>query len=403
MERIALFGGVFDPIHNGHVAAAKLVAEKLHPQELILIPSGNPPHKRTRRVSNAEDRFQMTALAAKKYGFSVSRYEIDKQGFSYTVDTLLHFRQAYGQDTELLFLIGSDNIEQVKTWYQHEEIPRLATIVVVARPGYDISLAKRVFPDCYCLTGEGIDLSSTAVRDAAREGEDFSPLVCDEVCQYIMEHRLYGRTVDAQAFVKSRIGEKRMRHTLGVCDTAKRLAAQYGADIDKAYLAALLHDCAKEMPLEELLKFCKECDIIPDHIQAGQTALLHAVVGEEMAYRKLGIDDNEILHAIRYHTTGCADMPLLTKIIYLADCIEPGREYEGIDRVRKTAEKKGLEEACLLSLEENILFLIRSGKLIHPDTLMARNDLLEKGRRIDDERKAGTDRENAGCEEGQGH
>lgn len=383
MERIALFGGVFDPIHNGHIAAAKLVAKNLHPKELILIPSGNPPHKRARRVSDAEDRFQMTALAAKRYGFSVSRYEIDKQDFSYTVDTLLHFRQTYGQDTELLFLIGSDNIGQVKTWYRHEEIPRLATIVVVARPGYDISLAKRVFPDCYCVTGEGIDLSSTAVRDASRAGEDVSHLVCDEVYHYIMEHHLYGRPADPETFVKSRIGQRRMRHTLGVCDTAKCLATQYGADVDKAYLAALLHDCAKEMPLEEMLKFCKEYDIIPDHIQAGQTALLHAIVGEEIAYREMGIDDNEILHAIRYHTTGCVDMPLLTKIIYLADCIEPGREYEGVGRLRAAAAK-GLNEACLLSLEENILFLIRSGKLIHPDTVMARNDLIEKERRIDD-------------------
>ncbi len=379
MKRIALYGGVFDPVHPGHIAVMEQILSELHPEELVVIPCGNPPHKKGRRISDGHHRAEMLRMAVKSFlNVTVSDYEISKTETSYTVHTLEHFRKEYGNDTELIWVIGADNVQPFFTWYQPKRILELANIAVLSRPGFDRQKAKTAFPDCYIIGQRQVDISSTEIRERIRTGKPITGLVPHGVEDYIKKHDLYPPTItitQAEQLVNDRLREHRRVHAFGVRDEAVRLARRFGADEEKAALAALLHDITKQIPLEEQLTLCRQYHITPDALQRESTALLHGVTAEAVAFYELGIDDNEILSAIRYHTTGCAGMNLLMKIIYLADCIEPNRElYPGLKQIRAWSEID-LDKAVLMSMERGLAHLQESGKPIHPDTLSAIENL----------------------------
>lgn len=379
MKRIALYGGVFDPVHMGHVAVMEQILSELHPDELVVIPCGNPPHKKGRRISYGNHRAEMLRIATASLNkVTISDYEISKKETSYTVHTLEFFRKQYGQDTELIWVIGADNIRPFFTWYRPEQILELASIAVLSRPGFDRKEAEQAFPDCYVIGERQVDISSTEIRENCKTGKSITGLVPPGVEDYLKRHFLYPTPItiaQAEQLVKRKLREHRCLHTFGVREEAVRLAKRFKADEKKATLAALLHDITKQQPLEEQLALCQKYHIFPDTMQKQNTALLHSITAEAVAFYELGIDDNEILSAIRYHTTGCVDMNLLMKIIYLADCIEPNREpYPGLDKIRVMAQKN-LDQAVLMSMERGLVHLKETGKPIHPDTLSAIKDL----------------------------
>ncbi|MDO5397276.1 MAG: bis(5'-nucleosyl)-tetraphosphatase (symmetrical) YqeK [bacterium] len=175
--------------------------------------------------------------------------------------------------------------------------------------------------------------------------------------------------------LKSVLKPKRYIHSLGVCDTAVKLAKQFGVDKEKAYLAGLLHDCAKCFEHEKQLELCKEYGIELSGITLECPAVIHAPLGAAVARAEYGIDDEEILQSIALHTTGGCNMTKLDKIIYIADMIEPSRDYKGVDGLRKEAGKD-LDSAMLTALQSTLKFNIKKGSIIHPDTIDAWNDLL---------------------------
>lgn len=177
--------------------------------------------------------------------------------------------------------------------------------------------------------------------------------------------------------VKDYLTPNRYEHSLGVVEAATRLAEEYQIDIHKAKIAALVHDCAKGMDGEQLLKIAIQNNLKVDDIVKTQQELLHGPVGSIVAQKDLGIDDPEILRAIEFHTTGKINMTKLEKIIYLADYIEPGRNFPGVDELRKKA-KRDLEEALLQAFDNTIQYVIKKHNLIHPNTIEARNDILRK-------------------------
>ena len=179
---------------------------------------------------------------------------------------------------------------------------------------------------------------------------------------------------DAEKYVKSRLSEKRFRHTMGVVETAETLAKRYGADVDQARLAALLHDVTKEYDYQKQLKTCTEWRIILDEVTYSESALLHAVTGAELARRMFGAGD-AVCRAIRSHTTGAAEMTILDKIICLADYIEPNRVFPGVDHLR-TLSAESLDRALLEAIDGTIVHTIQMKKIVHPDSLLARNALL---------------------------
>ncbi|KXG77040.1 bis(5'-nucleosyl)-tetraphosphatase (symmetrical) YqeK [Thermotalea metallivorans] len=175
--------------------------------------------------------------------------------------------------------------------------------------------------------------------------------------------------------LKERLRESRYVHSLGVQKTAVELAKRYHAPVEKASIAGLVHDCAKGYNKAELLNYAAQFGIILDNVTRKQEELLHAVVGAELAKREFQIEDEEILNAIRFHTTGRANMTLLDKIIYLADYIEPNRKFQGVEALRQQA-LSDLDKATFMAVNQTIAYIIFQNKLIHHDTISARNSLL---------------------------
>lgn len=173
------------------------------------------------------------------------------------------------------------------------------------------------------------------------------------------------------------IGNKRLGHSLRVMKEAEKLAKYYGVDVEKTSIAGLLHDCGRYEDKSYLLKKAAEFDIILDEIYTKNDNLLHAHLGVEIARTEYDISDLDILNAIRYHTTGREDMSLLEKIVYMADYIEPGRKFEGLDRVRNLCyENKDIDKALILAIDNTIIYILNNKAIIHEDTIRARNFLL---------------------------
>ncbi|MGM7721047.1 bis(5'-nucleosyl)-tetraphosphatase (symmetrical) YqeK [Metabacillus sp. Hm71] len=183
----------------------------------------------------------------------------------------------------------------------------------------------------------------------------------------------------ALKIVAEQITEHRYNHTLGVMETAIQLSHQYGADVKKAEIAAIFHDYAKFRPKDELKQIIIE-QRMPQQLLVHNSELWHAPVGAFLVEKEVGITDQEVLSAIKYHTSGRPDMTLLEKIIYVADYIEPGRHFPGVDEVRALA-KSNLDQALLQSLQNTIMFLLKKNQAIYPDTIQTYNSLVLKGGR----------------------
>ena len=180
--------------------------------------------------------------------------------------------------------------------------------------------------------------------------------------------------------LKGLISEDRLEHVLAVKNEAVRLAKRFGVDVEKARWAGLLHDCAKGLSNNNLLQKAKEFGIVISDVYKDEPALLHAPVGAEIAKREFGIEDEEILKAIKVHTLGSSKMSTLDKVVFLADHIEPNRECETIDLLRKHIKKdtKGrtLNDAVRTACEDTIRYHLDLGETIHPQTIKTRNSLL---------------------------
>ncbi|NLY67616.1 MAG: HD domain-containing protein [Tissierellia bacterium] len=175
--------------------------------------------------------------------------------------------------------------------------------------------------------------------------------------------------------LKEDIGIKRYEHSLRVMETSIELAKRYNSSIEKAAVAGLLHDCGKLKGETNLLKVCSDFGIILDGMTKINSELIHSVLGAAIAEKEYGIKDEEVLKAIKYHTTGRENMSLLEKIVYIADLIEPGRSFEGVDKLRKLA-LEDLDRCLIYSLDNTLKFLIENKKIIHIDSIKARNYLL---------------------------
>ena len=175
-----------------------------------------------------------------------------------------------------------------------------------------------------------------------------------------------------KAILQKRLNEKRYYHSLCVADEAKRLAEKYGGDQDKAYLAGLLHDITKNAPDEEHLQIFKEFGIILNDIEKNAKKLWHAMSGAEYVKNILGINDPEIIDAIRYHTTAKADMSLLAEILYLADFTSKDRDYEDVDVIRAYVDES-LCKAFVYALQYSICDLVNNKRAVHIDTINAFN------------------------------
>lgn len=390
MRQIGLMGGSFNPIHLAHVHLAREALSGGYVDEVIFLPTGNPPHKGA-ELAGRQERYEMTCLAvAGEARMSVSREEIDREGVIYTVDTLraLHARMP---DAQFVYLIGADTLLLLPTWRSIETVITLCGFLVCMRPGEDDAKAREAASlwrargaQVAFMNAARMDISSTDIRRRLREGLPVKGMLDARVERYIRERGLYGTqgtdgTVGMKREkimykLKKELDAQRYTHTLGVEETARQMALLFGEDPQKAALAGLLHDCAKCMTLTQMVKAAKGVPLDP--VMKESKALMHAVAGMCVARNVYGVDDPEVLGAIRWHTTGHAGMTRLEKIVYLADMIEPNRTYPGVDAIREAAARD-LDAGVLLALERTIAFLQEERAAVCETSIHARDWLLQ--------------------------
>lgn len=397
--RIGVYGGTFNPPHLGHITAARAVFELLRLDRLLLIPAGMPPHKVMPVGSPmAAQRLEMTRMAGEQVGVGdkveTLDIELRREGRSYTADTLAILKKQYPGD-ELWLLMGTDMFLTLQAWHAPEEILSLAGIAAFGRTEEDTEELFSVQREYLCatypqariftLTIPGVvEVSSTELREKLVKGEG-SELLAPAVYGYILREGLYGTHADLKQLsleqlrpvALSYLKHKRIPHVLGTEQEAIRLARRYGADVEKARVAALLHDCTKRLSMEEQLVLCGHYGIELDDLEQRALKLVHAKTGAALARDVFGVDE-EIESAIRWHTTGHAGMSKLEKIIYLADYIEPTRDFPGVDTLRRACYEE-LDKGLLLGLEMSIQEMTDMGNPVHHATVDARDAL--KGQR----------------------
>jgi len=191
--KIGLFGGTFDPIHNGHLIIAEWVREELQLEKIIFIPAGDPPHKQENNITSIKHRLAMVSLAIEaNERFYLSDIEAKKAGKSYTVETLRTLQNHFSSQTKLFWIIGSDSLLDLPNWFQPDEIVRLAQIVVYPRPGYSVNEAVARFKDRVLYVDSPlIDISSTLIRDRIRREKSVRYFLPESVLNYIRRENLY--------------------------------------------------------------------------------------------------------------------------------------------------------------------------------------------------------------------
>lgn len=385
--KIGIYGGTFDPIHRGHMAAASTACTVLGLDKLLLIPDGTPPHKRQSPAgAPAEHRLEMARIAADRLGLDIPVEVLDleqkRDGKSYTSDTLRQIHKRCPKD-ELWLLMGTDMFLTLHLWHEPEVILSLAGICAFGRtegdgealfaPQRDYLKEKYNARVTTITLPNLVEISSTGLRERLKQGgcpEELDP----SVYGYILRHGLYGTHADLKnlgwedlrACSYSMIRAKRIPHVQGCEQEAVKLARRWGADEDAARAAAILHDCTKYLDLEEQLSLCKKYGIILDKMEQKMVKLLHSKTGAAIARWEYGMPE-PVYDAICWHTTGKPDMTTLEKILYIADYMEPTRDFEGVEKLRALVYED-LDAAVRLGLEMSVEELTQRGVPVHPNT-----------------------------------
>ena len=377
---IAVFGGSFNPPHKGHLAAALAASRQLKPDEFLVIPDFQPPHKQLAEGSpEPEERLALCRLAfAAVPNCTVSDLELRRGGKSYTADTLRHLRAAR-PEAELILLMGADMYCSLHTWYDAEYILRSVRIAVFQRAAGEMpaieaqrdALKARFGTETELIRSQPMPASSTELRAALQSREGVAKL-SPEVYAEIIRRRLYGAKVNfpwlrEQSYAMLR--PRRVPHVQGCEAEAVRLARRWCADEERAAEAAILHDCTKKELLPEQLRLCAKYGIIPDELERENGKLLHAKTGAAVARFEFGSDD-EVVEAIRWHTTGRPNMTTLEKVLYMADYMEPTRDFPGVEELRRLAYED-LDRAMVLGFEMSLEDILSRGETPHKNTLAA--------------------------------
>lgn len=392
MAKIGIFGGSFNPPHRGHILALCEFREKLGLDRVLVIPSAAPPHKTlTANSASAQQRLQMTCLAVQKLPFAqVLDIELQRDGLSYTADTLAELRELFPND-ELYLLMGTDMFLSFGKWYHPERITETATIAVAYRdktgkPALSAcaeELRERFHAQIVWVENSFLPYSSTSVR-AMLAFHCAESYLTPEVLDYIRQNNLYyvGKDLKQLPFEElaavslSLHKKQRVAHVVGCSRTAKALAEQYGADARAAERAGILHDVTKALSAEEQLKLCERYATILDNFERENPKLLHAKTGAAVAKAVFGESD-EVYSAIYWHTTGKADMSTLEKIVYLADYMEPNRDFDGVEELRRLTGEN-LDAAMRLGLQMTIAQLKERGRQIDKNSRAALRFLEER-------------------------
>lgn len=310
-KKVALLGGSFDPVHNGHVAMAEAALKELGVDEVWLVPANQSPLKNFVPTSN-EHRLAMLELVCREHPqFKVCDLELHREGMSYTIDTLEELHRLY-PDTEFYWILGADQQAQFEQWKDWQKLLTLATFVVVDRN--ENLKTDGIHKEFIPLAMEPVDVSSTQVRHGKRLN-----LIPESVRQYILDHELY-----LVEWIRPQMTQHRFAHSNSVARLCRELAQSNGYDPHKAYLAGLFHDIAKDLEKEEMEKWVRARfpDALGEH-----RAIWHGYVGSTVIQHVFGIKDPQIINAIYSHVKGTSYDPY-AMMVFIADKIDPLRGYD---------------------------------------------------------------------------
>ena len=378
MARIGIYGGAFNPPHTGHIRAAEFAVHALNLDKLLLIPSCSSPHKPLPEGSpTPRQRLAMTKLWAGEK-MEVCDIELSRGGTSYTYETVEQLKQRYPQD-ELVLFMGTDMFLSFHTWKEPERILKCVSLAVFYRgdKGEQAAIAAKqqeyetAGHRVYLVENPVTEISSTQLRRML-VFRCAAPFVDARVLSYIEENGLYGTGKDyrnlpmdeLERVVVNLLNPNRVKHVLGCRDTAADLAKRWGTDVTDAARAGLLHDITKALDGPLQLTLCREYGKVLDEFSENNPKTLHALTGSLVAERIFG-ENESVVSAIESHTTGKAAMNTLEKIIYVADYMEPNRNFPGVEELRRLAYTD-LDGALKLGLEMTLSVLKEQKRQISP-------------------------------------
>lgn len=379
MRRIGIFSGTFDPVHIGHLRAAQACLSFMKLDTVLFLPFGRPLIRQAEAAG--DHRAAMIRLTiAHSPGLSLDEADLLDRP-RYAVDTLRHLRQRY-PDAQLVYIVGADKLADIPFWKDAPALFELCEFAAFPRAGYEAGAL------CEALRQQGarvtlvpselMTMSSGQIRAQLRLLSDAPGRLLPQVAEYIAARGLY--QPDYERMLRQALLPARLRHAQGTRQTAVHLARLHHLPMQKAGVAGILHDCAKNMELARLQAIARQArlDIPPEHL--GSNALLHGPVGAQVARLRYHISDTQVLDAIRYHTTGRAGMGGLELAVFVADAIEPSRRYQGLDKVRAQAERD-LRLAALTLLTGSQSIIKTKGQVNSPLSAQAITDLRARLRR----------------------
>ena len=374
--RIGIYGGTFDPVHNGHIQAAKIIMRELSLDRIYFVAACDTPLKASQSETSGILRFKMLKAALKnEKDFTASDVELKRGGKSYTVDTLAYFKKMFPY-AEIFFIVGGDRLADFSKWHCPEKIMNLCSLVAVRRRNtvkdyalLEEDIEKSFGGKVYISEAYGPDVSSTEIRERVYDALPIAHLMPMDAELMVYENALYFPVEIKSIYEKLRqdLNGYRLKHTLLTVREAIELGFRHGVDTKKARLAAILHDCVKfDVPM--MIQYAEEHGFKITDEELMNPYLIHARMGAAAAEKEYGINDPEILNAISRHTLGSGDMTKLDKVIYLADKLEPSRQYRKITALKQLASQD-LDAAVIAVMKHTANYTKSSGRTIHPSTM----------------------------------
>lgn len=363
-----IFGGAFNPVHKEHINIARSAMESVGADRLIIVPTGTSPHKDGKLPIKTDFRIKACEIAFSSIkNASVSTYEIDREGVSYSYLTCQYFKEKYPDD-QLYFLIGADMLNYFPKWKNPEKILNCVTLIACRRSGIDafdndLAVVQNKF-NCKVEVADyvGLDVSSTKIRTLLALGESAEKYVGEEVYKYLKEKGAYllENVINAKNFMT----EKRWQHSVRVAILCAQNCDRVGLSERDAITLGALHDVAKYLPLNSayLGGFCKK--------EGVPAPVLHQYTGAYVVKNTFGITDQKLLSAIECHTSAKANMTDVDILLYLADLLEEERNFKGVDELRQLF-KIDLKKCITVALEKQIDYLCFKGADIYHETLDA--------------------------------
>ena len=414
MKKVGILGGTFDPIHKGHIGLALAAKEQFNLDMMWIMPTHISPHKQMASVTEDIHRLMMIERSLPDDSIEMNVMEFARKGKSFTSDTLTALHREH-PDGEWYYIMGEDSLRDFPKWHEPEIIASVARIPVAIREEDESSFAKlleernKQYNNAFLpLKAAYQPVSSTMLRDMLRNGESTN-LVASGALSYIRRFGLYGLAPTAirvetmqkyrelVALLSEKLSEHRLSHCIGVAHLAADFMQEYEErqgssasqdgffdSVQQAFLAGILHDCAKYIPVPEYIAFCEQNNISVSASERVSPELLHAKMGAFFAKYEYGVSDPVILKAILKHCTGDVDMTPLELSVFTADFCEPFRDHRPIGRTLHSIRMMGYEDltkAAWMATDCTIQYLKTMEWSIDPRSITLWNSLKNKTER----------------------